>query len=506
VDQELRFRGTQVDVGDATMRNRTAIVAALAAVVLSLQLVAAAQAQAQVAGRYRIDLMNGQAVEGDVKELPNGSFEVKTKFGVVVTIKKSEVRGLRALEAATTPGRKGPAGAGRSAAGLRREISDAEVTALLAGIVAQPDESLAGADRDEMLADLPVDDESLADMKRIAGPESKVLLKPHFVMVYTSTDEGAQKLAARLEAIFRWKIQFMKMMGRPVRRPPHKLEIYYVGTYKEFQQMGAPSGAAGFYRHDDNRAYFFDFEDFPVMAALAEKAKDPNTPWRERQRLRNRISRYCEDQTLEVIQHEAGHQIDFNIGLFPRYEHTVKADYPRWLVEGTTMMFEVPPSSAGASLGVLNHTRLDQLRLRWGRHPLSVAEWKRFIIDNNMWFHPPGNGDSGDSYPLGWALVYYLWKEHRAGYAQYCKAVYNRDEDVEMSNSDREKEFEDIFGRVDEKWVKSFYDFLDSLQLRKSLSRLGGASQHGAGHTGRGRGGQGAGQGGKGGGGSGRRR
>jgi hypothetical protein len=441
------------------------LIAAVALVVVT-QLVAVARAD--IEGRYRIDLMNGSYVEGDVKELPDGSYEVKTKYGVVVTVKKSEVRGLRPLDEAAPSDAVAPDAAAGTGAALRREISDAEIDQVLAGIVVRADESLVGADRDELLADLPVNEESLAEMKRIAGPECKVLPKPHFVMVYTSTNEGAQKLASRLESIYRWKVQFMRMMKAPVHRPESKLEIYYFGTHKEFLAIGNMPQAAGFYRPDDNRSYFFDNMTDPHIAPYVERSKDKTTPWPERQRLRNRIARFVEAANLEVIQHETGHHIDFNFGLFPRNGLTRKASVPLWLVEGTTMMFEVPPSTAGASLGVMNHSRLDELRAKFGRHPLSLAEWKNFIIDNGDWQRRFPNG-----YPLGWALVYYLWKQHRAGYAKYCKAVYDREEDVELTKSDREKEFEDIFGRMDEKWLKDFYAFLDSLQVRKSLLPLG---------------------------------
>ncbi len=439
----------------------------VAACVLAMAL--AAVGRAEIEGRYRIDLVNGQSVEGDVKELADGSYEVKTRHGIVVVVKRSEVRGMRPLEEAAVANTMVPNRIPATAGAVRPEISDAEIEVILAGIVAEPDASLVGADRDEMMAELPLNEESLAEMRRIAGPDSKVMLKPHFVMVYTSTQQEAQKLAARLESVYRWKIQFMRMMNRPVQRPESKLEIFYFGEHKDFQAIsGAPPGVAGFYRPDERRSYFFDFATHPYIAPAVERAKDKNTPWRERQRLRNRISRFCERQNLEVIQHEAGHHIDFNIGLFPNNGLTRKASIPLWLVEGTTMLFEVPPSSAGASLGVMNHARLNELRTVWGRHPLSVAEWKRFIIDNQMWRQPP-KGNEAHSYCLGWGLVYYLWKEHRAGYATYCQVVYDREEDVEMTNAEREKEFEDIFGRVDEKWVERFYKFLDGLQLKKSL-------------------------------------
>jgi hypothetical protein len=437
----------------------------LAAVVAFLLLVPALAAAGDgVEGRYRVDLMNGKFIEGDVKELADGSYQVKTKYGVVLTIKRNEVRGLRALDADLS-GNAEPA----AAAGLtREEISDAEIERLLAGIEAEPDESLTGADRDVMLVELPLNEESLTDMKRSAGPEAKVLVKPHFVMVYTSDDAGARALASRVESIYRWKIQFLRMMNHPARRPTHKLEIYYYGTIKEFLATGAPPGAAGFYRPDDNRCYFYNLATMPGIAEALERAKDKEVPWDERQRLRNRATQAVEHYNRTVVQHETSHQIDFNIGLFPRNGITRPAGIPRWIVEGTTMMFEVPPSTAGASLGVMNHGRLHELRTSFGQHPLNLGDWKRFLFDDISWFQNNWGGE-GASYPLGWAVAYYLWKEHRDGYSRYCQVVTNREDDVATTVADHEKEFEDIFGRVDEKWLKSFYDFLDTLHVKRSL-------------------------------------
>jgi hypothetical protein len=313
-----------------------------------------------------------------------------------------------------------------------------------------------------------VDEESLADMKKVGGPEAKVLVKPHFVMVYTSDDAGARALASRVESIYRWKVQFLQMMNHPARRPEHKLEIYYFGTMKEFQANGAPSGAAGYYQPEDNRSYFYDLATAPGIAEALKRSKDKDVPWDERQRLRNQAMQMVDHYNREVIQHETGHHIDFNIGLFPRNGITRAAGIPRWLVEGTTMMFEVPPSSAGASLGVMNHGRLDELRKRFGAHPLNLADWKRFLFDDTVWFQNNWGGQ-GPSYPLGWAMVYYLWKEHRESYGRYCQVVNDREDDVPTTITDHEKEFEDIFGHVDEKWIKDFYDFLDTLHVKKSL-------------------------------------
>ena len=70
-------------------------------------------------------------------------------------------------------------------------------------------------------------------------------------------------------------------------------------------------------------------------------------------------------------------------------------------------------------------------------------------------------------------MVYFLWKEHRAEFGKFCKAVCDRDDNTIMSEADRLAEFENIFGRLDEKWVEGYNTFVDGLQLKKSLLPLG---------------------------------
>jgi hypothetical protein len=336
---------------------------------------------------------------------------------------------------------------------------------------------------EDLEAPLTLDVESVKDMFAKAGltwkegvppdKQENLLIKPHFVMVYTSPAKAARQLGARLESVWTWNVRFLRMLRIPARRPPSKLEIFYFGTHSEFQsysmRTGGPveMGVLGYYRSDINRSHFFEMETWPPAAQRLEAAK--HAPADQAAQERNKVARWVEFQNLEVIQHETGHHIHFNVGLFPRNAHERESSVPTWLIEGTTMMFEFPPTQAGASLGVLNHGRLDQVRKFWGPHPLSTAEWKLFLIDNNVWYSGVGRGNPGASYPLGWAMVYYLWKEHRDGYGKYLQTVFGREEDFRMTNTEREKEFEDIFGVVNDEWVNKFYKFLDSLQLKPSL-------------------------------------
>jgi hypothetical protein len=448
----------------------------------------AAQDKAEAKGRCRVFYFSAgsevRSIDGQVTQMPDGSYEVKTDTGAVVTLRKNQVKAIKPLDEETK--RAAPASPGESRGSesiLRRPISDAEIEELLKDIVAKVDESVVGVKLEDLEAPLPLNVDSIKEMFREAGltwkegvpPEKQenLLLKPHFAMVYTSPAKAAQRLGARLESVWTWNVKFMRMLKVPARRPEHKLEIYYFGTFAEYQAYSTRTSGRdvmftlGYYVPKINRSHFYEMETWPPVAHRLEAAK--TMPPDEGAKKKNEVERWVEFQNMDVIQHETGHHIHFNIGLFPRNGLERESSVPIWLVEGTTMMFEIPPSSAGGSLGILNHNRLNEVRKFWGPHPLSTAQWKLFLIDNGVWASGVGRGDVALSYPLGWSMVYYLWKEHRDGYAKYLRTVFGREEDFRMTNTEREKEFEDIFGIVNDDWIKKFYKFLDSLVLKPSL-------------------------------------
>lgn len=451
---------------------------------LVLTLIAHAAAAPPIEGRYRIILMNGNAVYGDVTEQDDGTFVVANANGikgVTIYVKKNEIRRVAPMEEAQTASETSK---GQKPNSLRRVIADTEIEEILKGIEADVDPEVLGASREDLTADLDLDVESLREMYRQAAltwdesqppdQQKNILVRPHFVVVYTAEKDTAMKLVARLESVWNWNVKFMKILDLPARRPEHKLELFYFGTYKEYEDHanrtggGVSPGVLGYYQPRSNRSHFYDYAGLEGLRRYRELLTQPGTPLKQRREARNKIDRYVEHQNVEVIQHEAGHQIHFNIGLFPRNGLERESSIPIWLVEGTTQMFEVPPSRFGGSLGTLNDNRLDQVRKYWGKHPLSTAEWKLFLIDNNMWYTAMGRGGAGLSYPLGWSMVYYLYKNHQDEYAKYMKKVFGREPDFRMTPTEREAEFEEIFGTVDDDWVNRYYKFLDSLTVRPS--------------------------------------
>jgi hypothetical protein len=424
-------------------------------------------AQAQVSGKKSIQRADGRWVTGEVQETPEG-YVVTVAKGITVTIPKSEVRAIVDVEQTESQPGKEQAGKEEEEESENPErpsvLGDAEIEKLLEGTGLESTPTGLALEESE----LPIDEESVEQMKRLLGSDNIVTTK-HAVIVYTSGKESARVLAERLESIWRWNVRFMKIINLPVRLPEHKLELYYCATHDEFYSlcsnlgMGRNPGILGFFTPKTNRSHFFDMLTWEPVKRRLEAAKKMIGPPKEREE--NLAKRWSEYETISVVQHELGHHIHSNIGLFPHYAYIAQESWdamPTWLVEGTTMLFEVPPNREGASLGAVNHSRLAEFKkMFFPRQP--SPEWvKMFVVNNGVWH-------SGYYYPMGWALVYYLWEEHRAGLSRYYHIIAARDPGDAVSYTQREQEFEDCFGKIDKKWVDEWWKFIKELPLKKSL-------------------------------------
>ena len=415
-------------------------------------------AQAEIEGRYRVHRVRGGPIEGYVRELPN-AYEVEVRPGIRMKIPKTQVLRLEPLEARTSDA---AAKAGRAADPLHMPVSDEEIEQIL-GQKEFDLEALAGIEEVDLMAPLTTDRQSVQEMLRIAGRNARTLETDHFVVVYTSSTEKARQLASRLEHVYAWCVQYMKLLDLPrTQRPAHRLEIFFFGTFEEYDRYQTLNGFRemgfiGFYYRPYNRSAFFDMMTYPPYRSLLERSKDPEVPLQERRRAKNLLERLVEHQNLEVVQHEAAHHIHFNIGIFPG-----KADLPRWMTEGLATMFEVPPNRTGASLGSLNHVRLYRFREFFGPRGENAPPLREFISDDAYF-----GGYRG--YLMGWALNHYLFHKKREQYAEWMRLLANLEDNVPFTQAQRLAEFERIFGEVNEQWEKEFKDYIASLRVRRSF-------------------------------------
>jgi hypothetical protein len=436
----------------------------LAVVAGLLLLISVEIASAQVSGRCKIVCMDGRTVEGDVKELED-AYEVTIRGAgraqIIVTIKKRDVLKVIPLESGDP--QAGADNGGGPGGPRLRSVTEGEIQEIL-GSENLDELSEYLEPPPDYMAPLPTNPDGLAEMKRITGG-GKQFETPHFLLVYTSDVQLAKQLGGRLESVYRWSVMMMKRLGIPFRKPEYKLETYLFGTHEEFRSYARnvgfelPGGVLGFYYQVINRAAFFDMETYPPNAAHLERAEDPDVNFRERRRLRNLVMRRIEHANYDVVQHEAAHHIHWNIGFFPRGTSVDRwHDVPKWVSEGLAQLFEVPPGKLGGSLGATNHLRLAQFRSMFGYPTRSFPNLRMFILNT---------GDA--SYPPAWALTYYLWKERRAGYAKFMRKIAQFELGESHSLTEMQQIFEDCFGPIDEDFEKDLLDFLNSIQLRRSV-------------------------------------
>lgn len=402
---------------------------------------------------YRIILTNNREIIGEVTELGD-VYKVKQGIGITRTIRKSQVRQLILLDEEQSPAVE---------LSLRRPITEAEIAEILGSESVEDLYVWEYIEPIDLMEPLELDEESLEQMKRYAGRHARVLETPHFVCVYTSDMVSARRLVGRLETVYGWNVTFMRLFGIPPKRPEHKFEIFYFGTYKEFTGYATlngfmGSGILGFYMRTNNRCAFFDMNTYPLVARILERSKDGSLPLQERRRLKNEYERWANFVNLEVVQHEATHGIHFNIGVFPKGARTGK-----WMTEGLCVQFEVPPTQEGGSFGSVNYSRLNEFHRMYGPKGEGVP-WQ-FVRNVVL---APGSGFH--DYVMGWALNYYLRKKHKEKYSEWMQLLAAQEDDwsVEIDTTTKLADFEGIFGKLDEDWVKQFLEYIGSIPLKRS--------------------------------------
>ncbi|MBI5863335.1 MAG: DUF1570 domain-containing protein [Planctomycetes bacterium] len=161
----------------------------------------------------------------------------------------------------------------------------------------------------------------------------------------------------------------------------------------------------------------------------------------------------------EVVQHEAGHHIHFNLGVFPRNT----AELPTWAVEGLATMFEVVEGEAGASYGAINHNRLSQFRRIYGENGERIPDMRIVILNNGWWNGFP-------AYSMGWALNHYLSRcaKHAEAYKKWMQLLAARDDGERIEFTELQRQFEQLFGDIDDTWRQEFIDYMKTIQLKQS--------------------------------------
>lgn len=252
------------------------------------------------------------------------------------------------------------------------------------------------------------------------GSGFKFKRSKHYILAYDTPEDRAKERVDLLERVYETFFMFFAMKGMVLEKPKELMMVVLFNEHKNYldysvRQDPELKSAAGYWSPEDNIAVFFAQGTYPAWATLNEVSAqlDKMREDAERQKLRNRgdIVRLSdtikllklvqqENEDVEVVTHEATHQVAGNSGLFPR-----RIRIPRWAQEGLAAFFEAPSGAMWAGVGATNATRLEWYR---GLEKDRVHSDIDFIVSDHIYDMAASHASVLHAYGQAWALTHFL--------------------------------------------------------------------------------------------------
>lgn len=322
----------------------------------------------------------------------------------------------------------------------------------------------------------------------------------HFLIWYDTSYDVLRPLVNRLEGTYDAVVRVGRHHGFAMDDSPEPLRVILVERHDDFAVLARdvgidPGGAAGFYHPVNNLAVFGNVVNSPGLKALNKQIERLETRLKKARQSRrrgasanaraNELGRDLSRLLLQrdaivarfnrlVLQHEAAHQIFFNVGV-----HGREADSPTWLVEGLAMQFEVPQSSAKKGLHRVNQMRLGDLRefsgIGLGQKKVSDDAYASAFGDHGL--VPLGEligddrvfGGSGEHvatvYAQAWALVYFLARTQKDAFSGYLAQVAGRLPRTLVEPQQELERFTEFFGPVDDAFQRGWLEYVVRLRF-----------------------------------------
>ena len=305
--------------------------------------------------------------------------------------------------------------------------------------------------------------------KEVPKDGMRIAKSPHYILLH-DTDEGVSgkrsRAEERLELLERVYESFLlKFYSRGIQLEVPRRRLMVVlfkdrGDFLAFSSKLGPDmqSVAGFWHSKTNIAVFFDQGESDRFAAVraAERAyqRAAQEAKRNRKRIANvqeivrsaealrmmmRIAR--EDADIEVVSHEATHQMAGNTGLLPRH-----VEIPAWIHEGLATYFEAPEDATWSGVGAVNSDRLRRYRQLAEDNEHSHID---FIVGDQVFDFAKSLGATLHGYAQAWALTHFLIEEHFAGYTAFCRRLGEMPPDTRISSEVLQRVFSSCFAETD---------------------------------------------------------
>ncbi len=300
----------------------------------------------------------------------------------------------------------------------------------------------------------------------------------HYVLLHDTSDAKvgrktrSQKRIELLEAVYESYFMKFALDGIVLEPPKEHMMVLLFADESNFQRYSAQLDpdlklTAGFWSPKDNIGVFYDQGTTRSMKLLASMAEDMQ---KNKIKLRGtalsqdmahlansfelllKVSR--EESDIEVVSHEATHQLAGNTGILPRGK--VGA---RWAHEGLASYFETPAGAGWGGIGAVNQTRLADYRIISRDSNRKRLE---LIVSDQLFYVARDLGEAVEAYGQAWALTYFLMEtrfDKLLRYYQKCSAFEDEETPVR-----RVAAFVEVFGdlRTLEQEFQSFMGTLKS--------------------------------------------
>jgi len=312
-----------------------------------------------------------------------------------------------------------------------------------------------------------------------ALPTLKVEVSAHYVLLHDTGDaKVGRKRQTRAETRIElletvYEAYFMKfaMDGVVLEPPKEHMMILLFGEEKTFLRYATLLSpelkmAAGFWSPKDNIGVFYDQGTSRMMKVLTEIAKDMQ---KDKQKYRGTavskdfaqlansldllIKVAKEEADIEVVSHEATHQLAGNTGIMPRDKIGA-----RWAHEGLASYFETPAGAGWGGIGAVNQTRLADYHII-SRDPKRTP--LELVVSDGLFYVATTQEEAVEAYGQAWALTYFLMETRFNKLIEYYKK--STEFDIEASPQLRIDAFTEIFGDM-RRLEREFHMFMESLK------------------------------------------
>lgn len=291
----------------------------------------------------------------------------------------------------------------------------------------------------------------------------KILKSKHYVLLHDTPDveRGKSRAEERLELLERVYDSFMLKFfsqGVKLKIPKYRMMVVLFKDRDDFlaysKKLGPDNESlAGFWHTQTNLAVFFDQAEssrFKEVRDLERRmASQREDAIRNRKRISNvnQIVRIAdaldlilkmarEDADIEVVSHEATHQLAGNTGLFPRHVRV-----PSWIHEGLATYFESPEDASWGGVGAVNSDRLRKYRVLASDTEHSNV---KFIVGDQIFRYAGDLNQTLHGYAQAWALTHFLVERHFDEYMAFCQRLGEMPPDIILSPDVLTSIFEEV--------------------------------------------------------------